>query len=590
MQLSPRSRAINGVSAFVIEPAWSLHASGLQFVSGPAPRPHRPTQTGDAPVPEAPGDTLASRGPTSPAATTDDGTAAPENCDLPADPSARSEPHLSMGRVPWKGTVLGGKYRIERVLGAGGMGIVAAAHHLQLDQRVAIKYLIPEALEYPELVERFMREARAAARLRGEHVVRVIDVGHFEGQVPFIVLEYLEGESLAQRLAARGPLPIVEAARYVLEVCEGLAEAHAAKVVHRDIKPANIFIATQPDRRRIVKVLDFGISKLLDEPLTPTLSTLGTTLYMSPEQLRSAKQVDHRTDIWSLGVVFYELLTGVPAFHGWNLIDVAANVESNKPTSLSTLRPEVSESLTAVIARCMRTDPDERYATLLELATDLAPLANPSDRESVRTISSVLYGSIAPPPRPVSLVVNSRPTVPAAIVPEATPQQAAADDHAPESLPSDAPVTKGGDPGESAPSVSSRDGSRPSPRRFGALSLAGAATLALIAGIAWERSSPSRPPPSHASPPAAETAASTNTPITLRLSASPPHSRVRIDDGTLGPVPLVATVLPDDRDHRVHLEADGYVSKTELVRFTSDLTMTIALTPARAPGEPSAPP
>ncbi|MCA9587667.1 MAG: serine/threonine protein kinase, partial [Myxococcales bacterium] len=190
--------------------------------------------------------------------------------------------------IPKAGDVLAGKYEVEHVLGQGGMGVVVAARHKQLDQRVALKFLLPEAMAHAQVVERFAREARAAARIKGEHVARVIDVGEMEGGIPYMVLEYLEGRDLGAALAADGPLPVGDAVRYVLETCEALAEAHAAGIVHRDLKPANLFIAKHPGQRDIVKVLDFGISKMIEpanQALTQTATVLGTAFYMSPEQL-----------------------------------------------------------------------------------------------------------------------------------------------------------------------------------------------------------------------------------------------------------------------------------------------------------------
>jgi len=159
------------------------------------------------------------------------------------------------------GEILAGKYRIDRVLGAGGMGVVVAAHHLQLDERVAIKFLLPEMLAQQDAVMRFSREARAAVKIKSEHVARVTDVGTLETGAPYMVMEYLEGIDLAE-LVRRGPLPITQAVDFVLQACEAIAEAHALGIVHRDLKPANLFLATLPGGVQSVKVLDFGISKL----------------------------------------------------------------------------------------------------------------------------------------------------------------------------------------------------------------------------------------------------------------------------------------------------------------------------------------
>ncbi len=217
------------------------------------------------------------------------------------------------------GNVLAGTYRIDHVLGAGGMGIILAGRHLELDQRVAIKALRKESMEDPELVARFLREARASAKIKSEHVARVIDVGrHGENQVPFIVMEFLRGSDLAEVQKTNGPLSIPLAVEYLLQACEAIAEAHALGIVHRDLKPANLFLTKRPDGSALVKVLDFGISKMVDrldiaagsDPLTKTAMMMGSPHYMPPEQLRSARDVDQRADVWSLGVVLHKLLTG----------------------------------------------------------------------------------------------------------------------------------------------------------------------------------------------------------------------------------------------------------------------------------------
>src|SRR5580704_2008082 len=199
-----------------------------------------------------------------------------------------------------RGEVLAGKYRVDRVLGEGGMGVVVAAHHLQLDQKVALKFLLPDALENSDSVARFRREAQAAVKIKSEHVARVTDVGELENGAPYIVMEYLEGSDLADWLREHGPLPIEQAVDFVLQACEALAEAHVLGIVHRDLKPANLFCLQKPDGSVCIKVLDFGISKVLtpgaasSSEMTRTTAFLGSPLYMSPEQLQMSKGVDTR--------------------------------------------------------------------------------------------------------------------------------------------------------------------------------------------------------------------------------------------------------------------------------------------------------
>lgn len=295
--------------------------------------------------------------------------------------------------APEPGQTLAGKYLVEEVLGIGGMGVVVAAKHLQLEQRVAIKYLLPQALLNPEVVERFAREARAAAKIRGEHVARVIDVGQFDDGAPYMVMEHLDGHDLAKHLELHGPLPIEDACRFLLETCEALAEAHAAKIVHRDLKPSNMFLATQPDKSAIIKVLDFGISKTGDSPsasLTKTSALMGTAFYMSPEQLTNPKGVDHRSDIWSLGVILYELLAGRQPFIGETVPEIIGGILQNQPDALKTLRADVPAGIEALIGKCMQTKPADRYQSVAQLAKAIGPFAHLRDRLSIDIAARVL--------------------------------------------------------------------------------------------------------------------------------------------------------------------------------------------------------
>ncbi len=276
------------------------------------------------------------------------------------------------------GAVLAGRFRIERVLGRGGMGLVLAAFHLQLERRVAIKVVLPEMAKTEAVLARFFREAKAAARIESEHVARVIDVGYLDGGAPFMVMEYLEGQDLSEVLRARGPLPLVDAVRWVLEACEGLAAAHRAGIIHRDLKPQNLFLAATPDGAAKVKVLDFGISKATllergeDPALTREASTLGSPAYMSPEQLRSSRDVDVRTDVWSMGVVLHELLSGRTAFGGQTLPELHVAILSQPPTSVRAARPELPAGIEAIVARCLEKEPARRFPTVAELALALA--------------------------------------------------------------------------------------------------------------------------------------------------------------------------------------------------------------------------
>ena len=278
-----------------------------------------------------------------------------------------------------EGEVLAGKYKVERILGRGGMGVVVAATHIHLRQRVAIKFLLPDATG--EVVKRFLREARAAVRLKSEHVTRVLDVGELDGGAPFMVMEYLEGSDLSRVLRKRGALPVEEAIDYTLQACEAIAEAHTLGIVHRDLKPANLFLTTGADGSPIVKVLDFGISKDSgqndpgdeDAQLTRTTAVLGSPYYMAPEQMRSTRSVDARADIWSLGIILYQLVTKKVPFKADSFVELALMVVNEDPKPPSTLRPDLPPVLEEAILRAIRKKPDERYANVAELAAAIAP-------------------------------------------------------------------------------------------------------------------------------------------------------------------------------------------------------------------------
>jgi eukaryotic-like serine/threonine-protein kinase len=280
------------------------------------------------------------------------------------------------------GAILSGRYRVERQIGAGGMGVVVSAMHLQLGQRVAIKYLPSSWLGDFDAVERFMREAWAAAQIRSPHVVRVTDIANLPSGAPYIVMEYLEGEDLAQMLARRESLSIAEATELVLQVCEAIAEAHALGIVHRDLKPSNIFCVRNLEGQRVAKVLDFGISKLTNDSfgklgLTTTRTSLGSPAYMSPEQMHSAKEVDGRTDIWSLGVILYELLAGRPPFSAPNFAELALQIATQPALPLAAAGVEVPAGLERSVMRCLEKDRTKRFPDVASLAaalTEFAPI------------------------------------------------------------------------------------------------------------------------------------------------------------------------------------------------------------------------
>ncbi|HTL33657.1 MAG TPA: serine/threonine-protein kinase [Kofleriaceae bacterium] len=276
------------------------------------------------------------------------------------------------------GELLAGKYRVERVLGRGGQGEVVQATNLLLGQSVAMKFLLPHMASQPVIVQRFVREARAAVQLKSEHVARVLDVGTLDNASPYIVFEYLDGADLTQ--VPREQLPLGVMVDFMLQACEALAEAHSKGVVHRDIKPANLFITSASDGSPVLKVLDFGISKV-DAAGLPTLTSsftmMGTPRYSSPEQLMATNNVDHRTDIWSIGVVLYEFVQGQPPYDADSLTQLAMKVMT---TPLPPITKQIPPPLNAVITRCLEKDPALRFQSMGELARALLPFASSAEQ------------------------------------------------------------------------------------------------------------------------------------------------------------------------------------------------------------------
>jgi serine/threonine-protein kinase len=306
------------------------------------------------------------------------------------------------------GTVVAGKYRIERLIGEGGMGWVVEATHLQLDQRVALKFMRASiSAQNPDAIARFLREARAAARVQGDHVARVSDVGTLESGAPYLVMEYLEGQDLDSLLRSRRPLPVPEAMSYAMQACEGLAEAHAAGIVHRDLKPANLFLSRKSDGSVRVKLLDFGISKVVppagstsDGATTGTSNLMGSPLYMAPEQMRSSKHIDRRADIWSMGVILYEMLSGRSPFVGETLPEICARILSDPPAPLTGDGHAVAPELEAVVLRCLEKDPARRFPDVAAVARAIAPFGSGELRTVADRIARLLHGRPGSPSAP----------------------------------------------------------------------------------------------------------------------------------------------------------------------------------------------
>ena len=290
---------------------------------------------------------------------------------------------------PVEGTTLAGKYRIDRMLGAGGMCLVYEAEHIHLRQAVALKLLKPELARDATAVARFAQEAQAAAKLRSPNVARVYDVDKLPDGQPYITMELLVGHDLGTELQRRYALPVELAVDYVRQAANGISEAHALGIVHRDLKPENLFLTElgEMTERRLLKILDFGIAKNVAEgsrKLTAPDAVFGTVDYMSPEQIRSASSVDHRTDIWSLGVILFELLTGRTPYSG-DARSVIAQIVSEPVVPPSRFVPTLPPGLVAVVMKALAKDPAARFHSADELRRALAPFA-----EGIEPITDVL--------------------------------------------------------------------------------------------------------------------------------------------------------------------------------------------------------
>jgi serine/threonine-protein kinase len=432
--------------------------------------------------------------------------------------------------LPRAGDIIAGKYAIVRVLGEGGMGVVFEATHVRLRQRVAIKMLLPEMLEHDVIVTRFEREARAAAQLRSRHVARVMDVDTTPEGVPYMVMEFLEGHDLQAELDRRQRLPYEEVVDYVLQACAAMAEAHQLGIVHRDLKPSNLFLADDGGAR-LVKVLDFGISKVqseADAKLTGSEAVMGTAFYMSPEQVRSSSNVDGRTDIWALGVILYELLSGQPPWTG-TPTQVAAQIVSDDPPDL-TQRVALPRELVAIVLRALQRRPEDRFVDVRALASALGPFVLPNT--AGRLALDTLFAGSAPSLPRVS-VAGPRDDASAATMPHP----------AAVSQPDRSATNEGG----TAPGWSQHEGA-PSRGRTAlvGLVLAFVIGLVVIGGVAFAvmRARSPRPDPTAAAPlapPSTLTApAQPVTPVTGAGSAAP----VAAASASARPAASVAPVPP----------------------------------------------
>jgi serine/threonine-protein kinase len=463
--------------------------------------------------------------------------------------SSRSKGPVSTNLTVVPGDTIG-KFRVESIVGRGGMGVVVEATNIQLDQRVAIKVLAGGTND-PAMVERFSGEARAAARLKSEHVARVYDVGTDARYGPFIVMEMLEGKTLAEVVKAHGRVQYHRAVEYIIDACEGLAEAHARDIVHQDVKPANLFLVKGADGRPSIKLLDFGIATVrtmkkdgANPDAKSSHPSTGTPAYLAPEQLRASAPIDHRADIWALGCVLYELLVGERAFRATRFTELVTAILEAPPHPFPT-DLDVPPGVLAAVLRCLERDPNKRFTSTGALALALLPYARPRAHQAAhRAVSHVKTRGLDPdlempmsmPPRAVELYVESAssaalraPGVPAYSVAASPPSAAAA-----AATPVSAPA-----PAASSPSASAAPAARttmvsgpvaPARRPFvilialGALFAIGVAILAwrLFAGAGTSQGAELRAPGAASASPSAS--ASTTTSTTPSTSPSPSPS------------------------------------------------------------------
>ncbi len=501
------------------------------------------------------------------------------------------------------GTIVADKYRLERVLGRGGMGTVIAARHVQLGTPFALKFLHRSILENETVPERFLREARATATLQSEHVCRVFDVGSFEG-APYLVMELLEGIDLERVLRREGRLSPRVACSYLIQACAGVADAHAAQIVHRDLKPGNLFLMTRPDGTALVKVLDFGIAKAPPEAelgLTGTDAILGSPAYMSLEQLRSSRLVDTRSDIWSLGVILFELIAGKRPFTGEGLADLALRIAMEPTPRL----PGGPAELDRVIGRCLAREPAQRYQDVGALALALAPFAGEPERRLAESLAYRATDAI--------IVVTSEAERSARSAASLTIRDA--------ELPPEAATTM-----QTAGAIERSQPARRSRSRIGLAALAAMAAGGLSLGIAAMRGGgaratvraavepaavePAAPvvatmaiaaaaaPTPVVTPPAAATTTAPPAPptdrapaptVTLRFAIEPPGAAVELD-GVFVTARQIK-VHQDDAPHRIRITAPGFAAHDAEVRFDVSQKLTFRLrraaaAPVRPAGNP----
>ncbi|MBI5491067.1 MAG: protein kinase [Deltaproteobacteria bacterium] len=478
------------------------------------------------------------------------------------------------------GQVFEDRYRILRLIGEGGMGAVYEAEHVVVGRRVAVKVLHPDMARDHQVVARFYNEARAAGSVGSEHIVEVLDFGR--NPAPYLVMELLDGRSLAALLEAEGPLPPPRACAVLLQVLDALRAAHAKEIVHRDLKPENIFVVAK-DGRESIKLVDFGISKLKNpDPitgghLTQTGTILGTPYYMSPEQALGAKDLDHLTDVYSAGVILYECVTGRQPYTAENYNMLLVKIISEPAPAPRSIRPELPEPLEQIIRKAMAQDRPQRFRSAAEFADALRAFLE-GRRTGVLPVSADASDTAA-------RIAAARARI---LQGGATGATLAAAAGGPPGAATDLAWTEG------------TGGIAPPPRKGRTVAITVGATLAVaaLAVGAWlaffrDPSPPSSPPTTSHQPPATSppppapaVPVAADEPsvdaVRLRVSATPADAKIYLDDVELPGNPASARFRKDGLTHKLRVAAPGFSEQTRFVEFSADVEEAFALQPPSA--------
>jgi eukaryotic-like serine/threonine-protein kinase len=505
-------------------------------------------------------------------------------------------PQIALPDVPAVGQVIAEKYRVEGILGVGGMGVVLGARHLQLGQLVAIKVLSVSGDKQQGSIERFLREGRAAAALSSDHVVRIYDVGQLPSGIPFMVMERLRGQDLASTLDEHTPMSIADAVEYVAQATVAIVEAHEVGIIHRDLKPSNLFLTRRSDGTACVKVLDFGISKQLTDGDTPTIRSdltstrqvMGSPAYMPPEQVRDAKTVDHRTDIWALGVTLYELLTQRAAFDADTLPAVCAAIAADPPVPVRTRRPEVPEALEAIVLKCLEKTPAQRFQTARALLAALRTFQGKSVEFEAHSAA-------------IPLATESSASLEIAVLPDSKLDSGKLDsglaESGPRSVdsfrpdPADGTLLSGRTPSPldaSDTGTSARDDKPALSRRMLILALLGLVLIgAATARVMRNRSTDPRPAVSEAT---RAQSGEQKTHFVLRIESNPSQALVLEGGNPLGVTPLsieVDRTIVQRSARRFVVHKEGFVDvNLEQEDATTDVHQNLSLAPAPSPAAP----